>query len=45
MRERHSQTLESNVTSFMTVKGRFTLDTNILIYAIYLDAGHKHDYK
>ena len=32
------------MTSFMAVKGRFTLDTNILIYAIYLDAGHKHDY-
>ena len=45
MRERHSQALESNVTSFMAVKGRFTLDTNILIYAIYLDAGHKHDYQ
>ena len=29
----------------MTVKGRFTLDTNILIYAIDLDAGHKHDYR
>ena len=44
MRECHSQALESNVTSFMTVKGRFTLDTNILIYAIDRDAGHKHDY-
>ncbi len=28
----------------MTVKGRFTLDTNILIYAIDRDSGHKHDY-
>ena len=28
----------------MTVKGRFTLDTNILIYAVDRDAGHKHDY-
>jgi len=28
----------------MTVKGRFTLDTNILIYAIDRNAGHKHDY-
>lgn len=28
----------------MTVKGRFTLDTNILIYAIDLDAGYKHEF-
>ena len=27
----------------MTVKGRFTLDTNILIYAVDRDAGFKHE--
>ena len=44
MRVRHLEVLESGVTSFMTVKGRFTFDTNILIYAIDRDAGHKHNY-
>ena len=38
------EVLESGVTSFMTVKGRFIFDTNILIYAIDCDAGHKHNY-
>ena len=38
------EALGSNVTRSMTVKERFTLDTNILIYAIDRDAGHKHDY-
>ena len=28
----------------MTVKGRFTLDTNILIYAVDRKVGHKRDY-
>ena len=27
----------------MTVKGRFSLDTNILVYAVDLDAGERHD--
>ncbi len=30
--------------SFMTVKGRFTLDTNIPIYAVDCNAGHRYDY-
>ncbi len=38
------EALESSVTSFMTVKGRFTFDTNILIYAIDRDAGHKRNF-
>ena len=44
MRVHHLPGLESSATNFMTVKGRFTLDTNILIYAIDRDAGHKHNF-
>ena len=28
----------------MTVKGRFSLDTNILVYAVDLDAGDRHEW-
>ena len=27
----------------MTVEGRFSLDTNILVYAVDRDAGERHD--
>ena len=33
---------ESSGKNFMPVKGRFSLDTNILVYAVDRDAGERH---